>query len=103
MLCIVIGKDRNEKYFKQDEEKNGSVWRENNVNMVFGFHLILECMECGGDWKLNNVSVNVESLYSTPEIIQQRRKEGRKCLFTCFCCLLGIIHRDSIAQQCTDY
>ena len=99
MLCIVIGKDRNEKYFKQDEEKNGSVWRENNVNMVFGFHLILECMECGGDWKLNNVSVNVESLYSILEIIQQGKKEGRKC----FCCLLGIIHRDSVAQRHTDY
>ena len=47
------------------------------------FHLILECMECGEDWKWNNVSVNVESLYSTLEIIQQGRKE----VFGCFCCL----------------
>ena len=31
----------------------------------FGFSLILEWMECGEDWKWNNVSVNVESSYST--------------------------------------
>ena len=42
------------------------------------FHLILECMECEENRKCNNVSVNVESLYSTLEIIQQGRKEGRK-------------------------
>ena len=33
-------------------------------------------MEWEEDWKWNNVSVNVESLYSTLEIVQQTRKEG---------------------------
>ena len=42
------------------------------------FQWILECMECGEDWMWSNVSVNVESLYSTLEIIQQGKKEGRK-------------------------
>ena len=32
-------------------------------------------MECGEDLEWNNVSVNVESLYSTLEVIQQGRKE----------------------------
>ena len=33
-------------------------------------------MECEDDRKWNNVSVNVESLYSTLEIIQQGKKVG---------------------------
>ena len=45
------------------------------------FHLILECMEWEDDRKCNNVSVNVESLYSTLEIIQQGKKEGSVWLF----------------------
>ena len=63
------------------------------------FHLILECLEYGEDWKWNNVSVNVESLYSTLEFVQQGRKEGS----VCFCCLLWIIHRDARARWHTDY
>ena len=42
------------------------------------FHMILECMECEENRKCNNVSVNVEFLYSTLEIVQQGKKEGRK-------------------------
>ena len=48
------------------------------MNVIYGYSLILECMECEENWKCNNVSVNVESLYSTLEIIQQGKKEGRK-------------------------
>ena len=38
-------------------------------------------MEWEEDRKWNNVSVNVESLYSTLEIIQQGKKEGSVWLF----------------------
>ena len=54
------------------------------MNVIVGFHLILECMECGEDWKLNSVGENVESLYSTLEIIQQGKKKGMKEVFVCF-------------------
>ena len=37
MLCIVIGKEWNEKNIEQDEEKSGIVWRENNVNVTISF------------------------------------------------------------------
>ena len=47
-------------------------------------HIIQECMECGEDWKWNNVSVNVESLYSTLEIIQQRRRNEGSVLSLLF-------------------
>ena len=40
--------------------------------------IVFKCVECEENWKCNNVSVNVESLYSTLEIVQQGRKEGRK-------------------------
>ena len=46
------------------------------MNVIYGYSLILECMECEENWKCNNVSVNVESLYSTLEIIQQGKKVG---------------------------
>ena len=46
------------------------------MNVTYGYSLILECMECEENWKCNNVSVNVESLYSTLEIIQQGKKVG---------------------------
>ena len=37
ILCMVIEKEWNEKYFEQDEEKSGIVWRENNVNVTISF------------------------------------------------------------------
>lgn len=50
------------------------------MNVIYGFHLILECMEREEDWKWNDVIVNDESLYSTLEIAQQQRQ---KEVFVC--------------------
>ena len=41
-------------------------------------------MACEEDWMWNNVSVNVESLYSTLEVIQQGRNEGSVWLLMLF-------------------